>query len=150
MRPPIPTAQASPETYVSYALSLIDRREDDDCWNWQGTVHSSGYGNIQHRGEKWRAHRLIYTLLHGPIPEGLDLDHLCRNRRCVNPNHLEPVTRGENVRRGKALITHCPYGHPYSGDNLAVWRGRDGTHRRCRACERRKTSTRRAAAWSAR
>jgi len=85
------------------------------------------------------AHRAVYQLLVGPIPLGLQIDHLCRNRVCVNPAHLEAVTQRENIRRsdpGKhhRNKTHCPHRHPYSGRNLIV-RKRTGA-RRCRECER--------------
>lgn len=69
---------------------------EGDCWAWQGSIAPNGYGKL---GGSW-AHRLSYETFVGPIPEGLDLDHLCRNRGCVNPDHLEPVTRKENLRRG--------------------------------------------------
>jgi hypothetical protein len=90
-------------------------------------------------------HRAIYWQIRGPVPEGLELDHLCRNRACVNPWHLEAVTHRVNVLRGAAPVafhakkTHCPSGHPYSGENLYFWRGRQ---RMCRACEKARTKTR--------
>jgi hypothetical protein len=70
------------------------------CWLWTGAVGSSGHGRIRPHGRLLQAHRWVYELLVGPIPEGLDLDHLCRIRRCVNPDHLEPVTRQLNLARG--------------------------------------------------
>ena len=86
-----------------------------------------------------RAHRLYYELEKGPIPKGLTLDHLCRVRCCVNPDHLEPVTLVENVMRGESLFaqqvkrTHCPQGHPYAGDKLRITRKGE---RKCRTCDR--------------
>ena len=78
------------------------------------------------------AHRVAYELQVGPIPVGLQLDHLCRVRSCVNPAHLEPVTSAENTRRGlRAMKTHCPQGHPYAGENLLI---RPTGQRRCRTC----------------
>jgi hypothetical protein len=111
------------------------------CWLWTASVISTGYGQIfSEPGKMMLAHRLSYELHVGPIPPGSELDHLCRNPKCVNPEHLEAVSHYENVRRGEsgsarnARKTHCPKGHPYSGANLLV--GRSGA-RRCRECCRR-------------
>lgn len=71
----------------------------DGCWHWQGAVTSSGYGSVSHEGRIWSTHRLAYELLVGLIPEGLQIDHLCLNKLCCNPAHLEPVTAQENRRR---------------------------------------------------
>ena len=117
-----------------HARTLID--PDTGCWLWQGHVHQpSGYGQINRRGHVY-AHRFAYAFLVGPIPPGLELDHLCRVRRCVNPAHLEPVTSKENNRRGRpyrTAKTHCVNGHPFDAANTALdsrgWR-------RCRACDR--------------
>lgn len=118
---------------------------DDGCWEWTASKNSAGYGQM-HAGPgrgPVRAHRVLYELLVGPIPEGLTIDHLCRNRGCVNPAHMEPVTRGENVKRGtvgevnRARMlgrTHCKFGHEFSPENTDT---RYGT-RRCVACMRRR------------
>lgn len=111
------------------------------CWVWLGPFKQhSGYGMCSTGSRKdgshryWRAHRLVYSVLVGPIPDGLTLDHLCRNESCVNPEHLEPVTMRENLIRGTGFVagnvrkTHCPQGHPYD-----VLR-RDGA-RGCRRCQ---------------
>lgn len=108
------------------------------CWLWIGPLCGAGYGRMTIGGERPGAHRLSYELFVGPIPEGLELDHLCRTRCCVNPDHLEPVTQRENGRRGfsapaiNARKTHCPEGHPLSGDNVRI----DGHTRRCVTCYR--------------
>lgn len=78
---------------------------DDGCWVWTASQNGTGYGALTIAGARKLAHRLAYAHLVGPIPDGLDLDHLCRNRMCVNPAHLEPVTRRENLRRSPLL--HC-------------------------------------------
>lgn len=114
----------------------------ETCWLWAGATNGVGYGVIGRGGRgsgNAYAHRLSYEWAKGPIPEGLDLDHLCRNRACVNPDHLEPVTRSVNLSRsplvGKALSsrTHCVNGHELSGANAAP-RAEGG--RRCRECRR--------------
>jgi hypothetical protein len=106
------------------------------CWNWVACRHKDGHGKIGKNGKTFYAHRIAYELLVGPIPDGLVLDHICRNTSCVNPIHLEPVTQKINTNRGisppalQLLITHCPLGHEYNEENTYHWRG----HRRCRIC----------------
>ncbi len=111
---------------------------DGVCWEWTAAHTPDGYGSFNvTKTSRWRSHRWAYEHLVGPIPDGLQLDHLCRNPPCVNPDHLEPVTNRENGARGAAGIyqkvkTHCPRGHPYSGDNLIV---RKLGRRACRTCQ---------------
>jgi len=81
------------------------------CWEWLGGKNSPGYGYFWHSGKTLRAHRFAYELVIGAIPNDLQLDHLCKNKSCVNPFHLEPVTGKENVKRA-CFKTHCKNGHP--------------------------------------
>lgn len=105
------------------------------CWLWTATHNGRGYGRIGINYRMTYAYRFAYELMVGPIPADLELDHLCRNTRCVHPTHLEPVTRRENVWRGLrgVLKTHCPQGHPYNEANTYL---DGGHHRRCRQCMR--------------
>lgn len=121
------------------------RESESGCWEWTGGLNGVGYGQF-YKGRtalgetgKTYAHRWAYEFFIGPVPEGLHLDHLCRNRKCCNPWHLEPVTcrvnllRGETTAAAHARKTHCPKGHPYSGTNLRI--NKSG-QRFCRECSR--------------
>jgi hypothetical protein len=130
---------------------LTNTDQPDACWDWTGPGNGSGYGRVHVPGLGLRyPHRVTYTQLVGPIPAGLHIDHLCRNRRCANPAHLEPVTnrtnglRGATISADQAARTHCPSGHPLSGDNLAPAATRHG-FRTCRKCLRGHADAQRAA-----
>lgn len=128
--------------------SYIDMTADG-CWIWTGARSTGNYGRIFFGGRVLQAHRVVYQLHRGPIPEGLELDHICHtadtscpggescpHRPCVNPDHLQPVTGRENKVRGRspaakyAANTHCPQGHPFSPENTYIWR----SSRICRTC----------------
>ena len=109
--------------------------QENGCWEWVGYIDRHGYGVLDQR----RAHRVVYERAKGPIPEGLQTDHLCRNRKCVNPDHLELVTSRENTLRGNSFVarqarqTHCIRGHEFTMENtLRTSCGK----RQCRACSR--------------
>ena len=112
--------------------------DENGCWLWQGALNWGGYGQFWLNGRRMNVHRASYLLHVGPIPDGLDLDHLCRVRHCINPAHLEPVTRSENLLRGNVGgylrdVETCPQGHAYDESNTyhdsRGWRG-------CRKCRR--------------
>lgn len=131
----------------------ISPEPNSGCWLWTGAVNPHGYGNvgawIGDRQVTVPVHRLVYQTHKGPIGDGLVLDHKCRTPCCVNPDHLEPVTQAENMRRGSVLAaskalranqTHCLRGHPLSGANLYV--AANG-QRRCRQCSASRDRQRR-------
>ncbi len=113
------------------------------CWTWTAAHTKAGYGQFYVGNSVWSsAHRYVYELVVGPIPAGLEIDHLCRNRGCPNPEHLEAVTRLTNTMRGGLANvtrqrhrqkTHCPHGHEYNARNTMMG---SGNRRRCRECLR--------------
>lgn len=115
-----------------------------DCWLWTAAPNpGNGYGVLQ-LGKRKReyAHRVSYELSMGSIPDALEIDHLCHVRLCVNPLHLQAVPASVNVKRQpRRQVTHCPQGHPYSGDNLYEYKG----HRSCRTCRDERARARRVA-----
>lgn len=127
------------------AMPIEDRffekvvEQADGCWLWTAQLHNQGHGRFRLPDRHVYAHRWAYEFLVGPVPEGMELDHLCRVRACVNPAHLEPVTHRENVLRGvspaalHAAKTHCPKGHAFDEANTYVTAARS---RQCRECRR--------------
>ncbi len=102
------------------------------CWTWLAALNSSGYGEFWDGTRSWRAHRFAYTVYRGDIPEDLEIDHLCRNRVCVNPYHLELVTSKVNSERGRGAWEHCARGHEITGLSSAG-------KRFCRECQKERS-----------
>lgn len=116
-----------------------DRGYETPCWISDRATQPNGYTKIGYLGETWLTHRFAYEVFVGPIPKGLVIDHLCRQRACCNPAHLEPVTNRENLLRGDTLTaaeasaTSCKRGHPFDEANT-YWRADRAGVRGCRAC----------------
>lgn len=130
-------------------LADSERDEDTGCLRWRGSVSPKGYGRMTVDGRSVAVHRLAHRVWIGPIPQGLEIDHVaargCRHRDCIEPAHLEAVTHAENLRRRvnvpQSKITHCPMGHPYDEANTSWIVTADGYDaRRCRQCRRDRNS----------
>lgn len=125
---------------------------ENGCWVWTASKTNQGYAQVNRQGKTSTAHRVVYELLVSKIPEGLQLDHICRVRHCVCPSHLEPVTQCENILRGvgvaavNAAKTHCAHGHELSTDNLVPFDWIKLGKRIClicsRACDRKRNKVR--------
>ena len=112
----------------------------DGCWEWSGSLTMEGYAtNVSVNGtsgpdrERHLPHRLIFQWFKWDIPDGMTIDHLCKNRKCMNPDHMEAVTAGENVRRGLKRA-YCKRGHPQTPENRYVYKANGRTRERCRPC----------------
>jgi len=129
--------------------SIVDRfwervEKTNNCWLWKNKPNKRGYSTLSHNGKNLLAHRFSYELKHGPIPARMVIDHLCRNRTCVNPDHLEIVSNKENILRVESISaknakkTHCPQGHEYTIENTLRYKTLlyDGIGRTCRECAR--------------
>jgi hypothetical protein len=139
---------------ISSFWSMVDLSDLDGCWNWTGPQFADGYGHCSKgTGRRYdqRAYRRMYQMLIGDPPTGLQLDHLCRNRLCCNPWHLEPVTQQENIRRGAhaAPRTHCPQGHEFTPENTRTYRGTKHCIECNRAASRRSHAKKKGASASA-
>lgn len=135
------------------------------CEPWTGAVNRHGYGQVWHEGRMCGAHRVAFEQQVGPIPAGLHLDHLCHNadsscpggrgcehRRCVNVEHLEPVTVRDNLFRSPLTLavkngtrTHCVHGHEFTAENTYVWSNGRRRMRTCKACAKARATARRSA-----
>lgn len=129
---------------ISHLLTRIEQTSCENmlepCWIFTGALDTKGYAQLRVMGKTQMAHRAMYESRFGAIGSGMQLDHLCRNRACINPSHMEPVTNRENQLRGLkgALKTHCAQGHAYSGDNIYRHMENGRRRTRCRECNRAK------------
>lgn len=114
-------------------------KQPDGCWLWTASIDGHGYGQFRANGTTVKAYRWAYEDIIGPVPDGLELDHLCRVRLCVNPDHLEPVTHKVNMERAAATITHCPQGHARNDANTRV---KANGFRDCRVCHNARETKR--------
>lgn len=127
------------QSRIRSRMAVEDRGYTTPCWISNRCAQPNGYTKFGYRGTIYLTHRVAYTAFVAPIPAGLVIDHLCRQRACCNPTHLEAVTTQVNLLRGEgfvahqARLTHCPRGHALEGDN--IYRRPDGSNRReCRTC----------------
>lgn len=144
-------SQHMPDTYFERFWLYVQRAPITKCWEWKGTKRD-GYGVFMFKHKSFIAHRASYEIYNGCIPDGLQIDYLCRNRSCVNPTHLQAVTQKTNVLRGIGLSAEnarkmiCKHGHPFTDDNTryAIENGR--LRRYCKTCVRQNSQKRRDAA----
>lgn len=127
---------------VTYLMGLVDTTSASPCWLWTGNMEPNGYGRVMVNYVRYGAHRAVYEFLVEPVPAEMYIDHLCRRPACVRPDHLEPVTPAENVRRGlsgrlREWPTHCRRGHDLSEGNYYERKRPDGSvqARACKQCQ---------------
>lgn len=129
--------------YEDLSPHILKSPDPDGCWEWTRARDNNGYGIITLNMKQVRLHRLVWELVHGPIPEGLTIDHLCRCKPCCRPDHLEPVTMAENLRRGNSLLERgeCKKGHPIrSSEDTVLVKTRGVLN--CKACLRERNDRR--------
>lgn len=126
------TARTSPENF----WPRVRTDAPSECWEWPGARTQCGYGKASYLGRTIGAHRLAYIFAYGDIPAEHEVDHLCRNPLCCNPEHLEAVSPAENRRRQYEAKTHCKRGHELTTENVRYRPGERYYHRACRVCQR--------------
>lgn len=133
----LPVNSPYPQKALARFWAKVDKGVPSECWEWTAAMTRAGYGAWWTGERNIMAHRASFLIAHGDIPAGMVLDHLCRNRKCVNPAHLEPVSHKENILRGEGATarnskkSHCPQGHSYDGPVAYV---DDDGRRRCGVC----------------
>ena len=136
------------KSFIKRLLSSMGH--PDECWNWTGHIGKNGYSYCCYKGKNTTAYRASWEHLIGPIPQGYEIDHLCKNPKCVNPLHLEPVTPYINNMRSNSAAakcsrkTHCINGHAFDKDNTKMISRKNGKFdRRCKICHRNRENNRR-------
>jgi hypothetical protein len=119
---------------IDHFLTHIEKQENG-CWIWTGSKYKNGYSRFMYDGACGYGHRFSYEHFNGKIPEGLQIDHLCRNKLCVNPDHLEAVTLQENLKRFNVTRTHCKRGHEFTKENTYVSSLNKRICRKCRSIQ---------------